>query len=84
MNHEPELGRRTSRELTAVRRALGAITAARQELVYIDRYDREKDPAFYDIARDLMLASAALEKYQRTGRPRKSPAGGRADTDGAA
>lgn len=69
---EPEIGRRTSEELTAVRSALGAIEAARQKLIFIDYYGDEKDSAFYDIARDLMIASALLEKYQRTGRPRKS------------
>lgn len=72
MNPDPDdLGRRTSRELTAARRALGAIEAARQALVHVDEYGLTKDEEFYDIARDLMLASSFLEKYKRTGRSRK-------------
>lgn len=72
MNPDPDdLGRRTSRELTAARRALGAIEAARQALVHVDEYGLTKDEEFYDIARDLMLASSFLEKYKRAGRPRK-------------
>lgn len=67
-----ETGRRTSQELTATRAALGAIRRARRELMIVDTWKHfPKDPEFYNIARDLMLAEAVLVKYQRTGRPVK-------------
>lgn len=69
---DEEIGRRTSRELTAARTALGAVSRALEELAYVDRYNDTKDPAFESIRRDLVMAQAQLRKYKRTGRPRKA------------
>ena len=69
---DPEIGRRTSRELTAARTALGAISRALEELAYVETYQNTKDPAFESIRRDLVMAKAQLKKYARTGRPRKA------------
>lgn len=69
---DPEIGRRTSRELTAARTALGAVSRALQELQYVDMYEQTKDPAFESIRRDLIMARAQLKKYERTGRPGKA------------
>lgn len=70
--YDPEIGRRTSRELTAARTALGAVKRALEELAFVDQYDDVRDPAFASIRRDLVMAQAQLAKYARTGRPRKS------------
>ena len=69
---DEEIGRRTSRELTAARTALGAVKRALEELAWVDQYDQTKDPAFESIRRDLVMAKAQLKKYARTGRPRKA------------
>jgi thymidine phosphorylase len=69
---DPEIGRRTSSELTAVRAALGAVGRALEVLEYVHQYDQEKDPAFERMAADLAVAQMALAKYRRTGRPRKA------------
>ena len=69
---DPEIGRRTSSELTAARSALGAVKRALEVLEYVDRYGQEKDPAFESMRRDLVMARAQLKKYARTGRPRKA------------
>lgn len=69
---DPEIGRRTSSELTATRAALGAVSRALEVLEYVDRYGQEKDPAFESMRRDLVMARAQLKKYARTGRPRKA------------
>ena len=69
---DPEIGRRTSSELTATRAALGAVRRALEVLEYVDRYGQEKDPAFESMRRDLVMARAQLKKYARTGRPRKA------------
>lgn len=68
---DPEIGRRTSSELTAVRAALGSVKRALEVLEYVDRYDQTKDPAFESIRRDLVMSLAQLRRYERTGRPRK-------------
>lgn len=69
---DEEIGRRTSRELTAARTALGAVKRALEELAWVDLYEEVKDPAFESVRRDLILARAQLKKYERTGRPRKA------------
>ena len=69
---DPEIGRRTSSELTATRAALGAVSRALEVLEYVDRYGQEKDPAFESMRRDLVMARAQLKKYARTSRPRKA------------
>lgn len=69
---DEEIGRRTSRELTAARTALGAVKRALEELAWVDQCDQTKDPAFESIRRDLVLSQAQLKKYARTGRPRKA------------
>lgn len=69
---DPEIGRRTSRELTAARTALGAVSRALEELAYVEQYGGTKDPAFESIRRDLVMSKAQLRKYARTGRPRKA------------
>ena len=69
---DPEIGRRTSSELTAARSALGAVKRALEVLEHVDRYGQEKDPAFESMRRDLVMARAQLKKYARTGRPRKA------------
>ena len=69
---DPEIGRRTSRELTAARTALGAVKRALEELAWVEKYQEAKDPAFESIRRDLVMAQAQLKRYARTGRPRKA------------
>lgn len=69
---DPEIGRRTSSELTATRAALGAVKRALEVLEHVDRYGQEKDPAFESMRRDLVMAQAQLKRYARTGRPRKA------------
>ena len=69
---DPEIGRRTSSELTATRAALGAVSRALVVLEHVDRYGQTKDPAFESIRRDLVMAQAQLKRYARTGRPRKA------------
>lgn len=69
---DPEIGRRTSSELTAARSALGAVKRALEVLEHVDRYGQTKDPAFESIRRDLVMAQAQLKRYARTGRPRKA------------
>ena len=69
---DPEIGRRTSSELTAARSALGAVKRALEVLEHVDRYGQTKDPAFESIRHDLIMARARLKRYARTGRPRKA------------
>lgn len=69
---DPEIGRRTSRELTAARNALGALNRAREELEWVRRHQEVRDPVHFAIAQDLERAVVFLEKYKRTGRPRKA------------
>lgn len=69
---DPEIGRRTSSELTAARAALGAVSRALEVLEHVDRYGQTKDPAYESIRRDLIMARAQLKRYARTGRPRKA------------
>lgn len=69
---DPEIGRRTSSELTATRAALGAVSRALEVLEHVDRYGQTKDPAYESIRRDLIMARAQLKRYARTGRPRKA------------
>lgn len=69
---DADIGRRTSRELTAARTALGAIKRALEELAYVETYGQTKDPAFERIRLDLRMSLSNMAKYQRTGRPRKA------------
>lgn len=69
---DPEIGRRTSRELTATRAALGAVKRALEELAFVETYGLTEDPAHERIHADLVRAQMTLEKYARTGRPRKA------------
>lgn len=69
---DPEIGRRTSRELTATRSALGAVKRALEELAWVERYGQTKDPDFDMIRDDLVMAQRQLRKYARTGKPRKA------------
>lgn len=69
---DEEIGRRTSSELTATRAALGAVKRALEVAVYVQQYGQERDPAHEQIVADLARAQMILEKYARTGRPRKA------------
>jgi hypothetical protein len=69
---DPERGRRTSRELTAARTALGAVRRALEELAHVEQHSSTRDPEFSNIRFDLVAAQGVLWKYRRTGRPRKA------------
>lgn len=68
---DPETGRRTSRELTATRSALGAVNRALQVLEYARMYG-PMDPEYREIKAALFTAQGALHPFRRTGRPRKA------------
>ena len=68
---DSETGRRTSRELTATRAALGAVNHALDALEYARQYG-PMDPEFYKMRDALLTAQAALHRFRRTGRPRGS------------
>lgn len=69
---DPEIGRRTSTELTEVRTVLSRAESALERLLYIEDYGLTRDPLHRQIQDDLIRVRNQLAKYARTGRPRKA------------
>ena len=70
VSRDPEVGRRTSDELTEVRTVLSRAEAALNRLVHIETRHANQDPEHNRIHDDLIAVVARLERYRRTGRPR--------------
>lgn len=70
VSRDPEVGRRTSDELTEVRTVLSRAEAALDRLVHIEAHHADQDPEHNRIYDDLIHVVARLERYRRTGRPR--------------
>lgn len=69
---DPETGRRTSTELTEVRTVLSRTESALQRLLYIQARGEVRDPLHQQIQDDLIRVRNQLQRYERTGRPRKA------------
>ncbi len=69
---DTEIGRRTSDELTEARTVLSRAESALERLLWIKHYESPRDPLHNEIENDLIRVRDLLEKYRRTGRPRKA------------
>lgn len=69
---DPEVGRRTSDELTEARTVLSRAESALERLEHVRQYGQVRDPEHGVIRIKLEDVVRALEPYRRTGRPRKA------------
>lgn len=72
ISEDPEVGRRTSDELTEARTVLSRAESALERFEWIERYVSIEDPEHEKIHAALTKVVELLAPFRRTGRPRRA------------